>query len=130
MKSFQFSFMLLFLFLTSCDGAFRVTLFTVEGNTISGLFETAQIIDGAPVGNVDIQINLAGIDGYNGLRYDLKTDSLGKLTDGLPVPPLKKKAAFKGFISWNKEGYKTDTLFFDHSSVDKRIAVINMQPLK
>lgn len=128
MKFIQFSFMLLFL--TSCDGAFKVTIFTVEGNTISGLFESAQIIDGAPVGNVDIQINLAGSEEYDGLRYDLKTDSLGKLTDGLPVPPLKKKAAFKGFISWSKEGYKTDTLFFDHSSVDKRIAILNMAPLK
>ncbi len=112
----------------SCDGALQIKIITVENNSFSGLFLQDTLSDGTPVPHVDIELNIANTDNeFNGIIYHLKTDSLGVLSDGLPVPPLKKDPVFEGYLSWSKEGYKRDTLFFNHSSVDKRVAVINME---
>jgi len=121
----------LLLLLYSCDGAFKVSIVTVENNSVSGLFERDTIVDGQLVPNVNILINLAGKEkGAEAIQYRLKTDSTGMLSDGLPVPPLKKTREFEGYLTWNKEGYLQDTIFFNHSSVDKRVAVINMERLR
>jgi len=127
-KNWIFLFLVIFY---SCDGALHIKIITVENNSFSDLFLQDTLTDGTPVPDVDIELNLANRDkDFNGIIYNLKTDSLGILSDRLPVPPLKKKPVFEGYICWSKEGYKSDTLFFNHSSVDKRVAVINMERLE
>jgi len=128
LKNYIFLFGLWF---CSCDGALHIKIITVEDNSFSGLFMQDTLTDGTPVPHVDIELNIANTDNeFNGIIYHLKTDSLGALSDGLPVPPLKKDPVFEGYLSWSKDGYKSDTLLFNHSSVVKRVAVINMERLE
>ena len=113
---------------TGCDGAVKLKIQTVENSSVEGIFKADTIHNGNPVGNVKIELNfVVQSESEKGIDYYIETDSNGIAFDVFPVPPLKKKPKFRGFVTWAKEGYENDTLYFDHSSSDKRFAIINME---
>jgi len=116
---------ILFLF-TACDGAINIKIQTVENSSVEGIFQSDTIHNGTAVGNVNIELHFVVRNKTESIDYYIETDSTGSYVGGFPVPPLKKKSEFKGYMTWTKEGYKKDTLHFNHSSSEKRFAIINM----
>lgn len=112
--------------LLSCDGGIEVEVWSMENNSVDGLFKSDTVLDGTPIAGVDFEIMVAASDGVPGMHYTFTTDSSGVYRNGYVIPPMKTYDYFKGYLTWSKDGYIIDTIFFNHSSVDKRIAIINM----
>jgi len=114
---------------TSCSGAVRLKIQTAESSSVEGIFETDTIHNGTPVGNVNIELHLVGRvvrDKTESLTHHFETDSTGNYIGAFTVPPLKKKPVYKGYMTWAKKGYKSDTLQFNHSSLENWSVIINM----
>jgi len=116
---------IIFLF-TTCDGAVKIKIQTVENSSVEGIFKTDTIHNGTAVGNVYIELHFVVRNKTESIDYYIETDSTGNYYGGFPVPPLKMNPEFKGYMTWSKKDYNTDTLYFDHSSSEKRFAVINL----
>ena len=122
------------LFLFACDGAVEIKIYTYENNSVSGFFEKDTILDGKPVSNVKVKVLLADYEENTSegfpIEYEAITNDKGYYFDDMVVPPFQKERKYIGYIIPIKEGYKTDTLIFTHSSFDKRVCIINMEKEK
>ena len=119
--------MIVAILMISCDGSVDIEILTTEGNSVDGLFKSDTIRDGSPIPNVNVYLSLANSNGNpSEIEYSFRTDSLGVYKDLFVVPPMKKEDKFEAYLICKKAGFINDTIYFNHSSIDKRFAIINM----